>query len=251
MNDKLYEARWEDVLHTLDDESVDLIYTDPPYGKKYISNIPGDKRWFLSDGTSESKFHKHLLNDEQGAVDWQALAEQFYRLAKPNAYFVLHCDLPMIMYVAHHFQDAGFRTKGQFIWKKNSAVGGDTKGAMKRDYEPVLYFCKGPGQLKPIQVNRKGEMVERDRISESEDWVFPLRKAEKMGFPTQKPIALAERVINLTTDEHAVVLDCFAGSGTVPRAAKNLNRRYIAVEADPQWIPKIEKRLGQEAEKAS
>jgi DNA modification methylase len=239
---ELYYGKWEVVLPMIANNSIKLIYTDPPYGKKYISNIPGDKAWKKSDGTSQNKFKEHLMNDENlEMIDWAELAKQFFRILKDDSYFVLHCDLNMIMNVACHFLDAGFRTKGQIIWRKNSAVGGDTKGAMKRDYEPILYFCKGKGRLNPIDVERKGEMVQRDRISETDDWTFPLPKKEKRGFPTQKPVRLAEQIIRLTTEPGDIVLDCFAGSGTTPFAAQNLGREYIAVEMDEKWVKGYQK----------
>ncbi len=239
----LYEGRWEDVLPTFQDESFDLIYTDPPYGKKYKSNIPGDKKWNKSEN-SKNKFEDHLLNDMQGAVDWERLAKELYRLARPGAYFFLHCDTNLIVSHGHWFTDAGFNLKGQIIWNKNSAVGGDLKGAMKRDWEPILYMCKGKGILNPVEVERGGERVVRNRISETDDWTFPLLAKEQVGFPTQKPLALARQVINLTTKPDQMILDCFAGSGTIPLAADELGRSYVAIEADDKWVPKLAERLG-------
>jgi hypothetical protein len=93
-------------------------------------------------------------------------------------------------------------------------------------------------------VERGGEKVVRNRISETDDWVFPLLAKEQVGFPTQKPLALARQVIELTTDPGQTVLDCFAGSGTIPLAADELGRGYVAVEADDKWVPKLAERLG-------
>ena len=281
---KLYYGTWEYWLPQLEDESVDLIYIDPPYGKEYISNIPGDKRWKTSDGTSDSKFHEHLMNDTQGGIPWGELAKELYRVAKPDTYFFLHCDIPMLMDIGNDFcvddQDNElFRYKGRIAWNKGVANGGDPKGAQTRDWEPIIYFCKGAPQFNPAQVWRKYKHSEKDtgekdfevkrgkkikkfraetrvlttnerlqwndRLMECKDWVFSRpTKAEKVKFPTQKPIALAKRVVELTTKPGGVILDCFAGSGTAPLAAKELGREYIAIEADHQWVVKIEERLG-------
>jgi len=245
----LWEGRWEDVLPNLEPESIDLIYTDPPYGKKYKSNIPGDKTWNKTE-TSANKFNSHLLNDCDQGVDWELLAWHLFRLVKPGAYFFLHCDTNLIANHARHFlrDEQGkprFTLKGEIVWNKNSAVGGDLKGAMKRDWEPILYLCKGKGVFNHIYVERNGERVLRKRISETDDWCFPLPVKEQVGFPTQKPVALAKQVIELTTQPGQTVLDCFAGSGTIPLAAVELQRAYIAIEADDQWMPKLEKRLRQ------
>ncbi|WP_420167119.1 DNA methyltransferase [Bacillus coahuilensis] len=61
--------------------------------------------------------------------------------------------------------------------------------------------------------------------------------------PTQKPIALIEHLIEISSKENDIVLDCFAGSGTVGRAALNLNRKYLLIEKEQKYIDLINERL--------
>lgn len=244
--ENLHEGRWEDVLPTLEDESFDLIYTDPPYGMEYNSNIPGSKEWNQS-GISDSKFEDHLLNDVKGKVDWQNLAKEFFRLAKNDTFFFLHCNCEMMISgVINEFVKVGFHYKGTVVWNKGSVIGGDLKSAMMRDWEPVVYFKKGKRNFNPAEVKRKGKLVTRTRISETKDWVFTLKKHEKVGFPTQKPIALAKQIIELTTKVGDIVLDPFTGSGAIPLAAIGSNRGYVAVEVDDKWSSQLSERLGTE-----
>ncbi len=63
-------------------------------------------------------------------------------------------------------------------------------------------------------------------------WQFSLPRDERCGVPTQKPVALCEQVINLMSRKGDIVLDPFAGSGSIPLAARNLGRRYIGIECD-------------------
>lgn len=69
------------------------------------------------------------------------------------------------------------------------------------------------------------------------------RAAERLGYPTQKPLALLERIIKLTTDEGDVVLDPFCGCGTTVDAAQKLDRRWIGIDITYIAVDLIEKRL--------
>ena len=139
------------------------------------------------------------------------------------------------------FEEAGFNIKGQILWKKKFGIGGDLKGAMKRDWEPIVYMTKGSPELRPTKVWRNGKLEERMRISESEDWnfeiadadwEFQLLKKDKVKFPTQKPVELCRQVIRLASDPGQLVLDPFCGSGAISKAARLEGRQYLTIEAD-------------------
>jgi DNA modification methylase len=66
---------------------------------------------------------------------------------------------------------------------------------------------------------------------------------EIVGYPTQKPLALLERIITTSTNEGDIVLDCFAGSGTTAVAAERLNRRWISGDVGKLSIYTQQKRL--------
>jgi len=80
----------------------------------------------------------------------------------------------------------------------------------------------------------------------SDVWEIPFlnpKAAERVGYPTQKPILLLERIINICTDENDVVLDPFVGSGTTLVAAKLLNRRFIGIDISPDAVELSSARL--------
>lgn len=230
-------ARCEEAFKVLPDACIDLVYTDPPYGMNYVSNIPGSKKWNKS-GVTHSKFAKPIMNDSGNDLDWSLLSKELFRVLKPNTFLFLHCNVEFAIRNAPLFEYAGFSLKGMIPWNKKFAVGGDLKACMKRDWEPILYFAKGEPVLRPIKVVRNGQLVERKRISEIADWTFQLPKKEKCGFPTQKPLALARQVIALASDEGNIVMDCFGGSGAISRATKEMKRRVLCIEADPDVYAK-------------
>jgi site-specific DNA-methyltransferase (adenine-specific)/adenine-specific DNA-methyltransferase len=75
------------------------------------------------------------------------------------------------------------------------------------------------------------------------NYIDPKDTMEKVGYPTQKPEELLERIIKATTNENDIVLDFFAGSGTTPAVAERLNRRWIAIDVGKYAIYTMQKRL--------
>lgn len=118
-----------------------------------------------------------------------------------------------------------------------------TKDRMTKAYEEGLVVQTGPGrvpQFKRYLDEQRGKPL-------SDVWadIPPLnsRAAERLGYPTQKPLALLERILRLATNEGDVVLDPFAGCGTTIDAAQNLGRRWIGMDITYIAVDLIEKRL--------
>ena len=76
-----------------------------------------------------------------------------------------------------------------------------------------------------------------------EDILLRSNDNERVGYPTQKPVELLERVIKASSNQGDVVLDPFCGSGTRLRAAKTLDRKYIGIDQNPEAIRISENRL--------
>jgi site-specific DNA-methyltransferase (adenine-specific) len=73
--------------------------------------------------------------------------------------------------------------------------------------------------------------------------IVPTNSAERTGYPTQKPVALARRIIAASSDAGDLVADFFCGSGTVGVAAKELDRRYLLVDSNPDAVAIATERL--------
>ena len=235
-------------LPQIEDSSIGLILTDPPYGMGYVSNIPGDKEWNES-GETNGKFSNVMEGDSiesHNGIDWSEFFRQCHRVLKDGTYLFIHCNVRFIAQHLAEMEDAGFRHKGTLVWNKGSAVGGDLRGAGKRDWEPILYLAKGEPKLNPIPVWRKGKLVIRDRISEASDWTFILPAGEKCGHPTQKPVALAKQIILWACPENGTVFDPFCGSGTTGVATKELGHRFIGFDIEPNFIDIAASRLAEE-----
>jgi DNA modification methylase len=124
-NNQFDLGMWEDLLPEIEDESFDLIYTDPPYGMSYRSTIPGHQKWNKS-GIS-TRFPKKLFGDSKNGVAWSCFSGEAYRLLKNDCFLFLHCNLEVVYRHIHHFEDRGFNIKGQIVWDKSFSIGGDLK----------------------------------------------------------------------------------------------------------------------------
>lgn len=116
-----------------------------------------------------------------------------------------------------------------------------TKERMQKAYEDGHIV-----QLKPGAVPQyKKYLDESEGRTVTNDWhdIRPIGAGEELGYPTQKPVALLERVILASSNEQEVVLDPFCGCGTTVHAAEKLGRRWIGIDITHLAISLIEKRL--------
>jgi len=208
---RVFNGDSAEVLKQLPDGLFDACITDPPWTQ---------------------------YKDERLTADLSTIAtfKEIYRLLKPRGFFYCIVSTPDFITWSPLLKDLGFQVQ-QFplIWhKKNHMTMGRKEWQYARDYEPIMLAVKGRGML-------------ASGSQQSSILSFPIVHQGHMIHPHEKPIGLIEKIIRDCTYEGNSILDPFAGSGVVAQAAKNLNRRYIAIERDPGFYSNICKRLeGQE-----
>ncbi|MGR3503613.1 DNA methyltransferase [Pseudaestuariivita sp.] len=116
-----------------------------------------------------------------------------------------------------------------------------TRERMQQAYDDGIVVQLKPGavpQYKKYLDESKGRTV-------TNDWsdLLPIGRREELGYPTQKPVALLERIINASSNEGDTVLDPFCGCGTTVHAAQKLNRTWIGIDVTHLAISLIETRL--------
>ena len=194
----------------------------------------------------------------------QRLAE-LHRVLKPTGSIYLHCD-PTASHYLKLLMDGilgrqNFRN--EIIWCY--AGGGIPKQDFPRKHDVILRYSKGhnvtyspiyrpysPGTVKRGRTKVKGKYFEeglREEGTPVNDWWADVPKItsptdpEKLGYPTQKPEALLERIINASSKEGDVVLDPFCGCGTAVAVAERLRRRWIGVDITHVAISLMKHRL--------
>jgi len=212
------------LVEKLEDNSVDVVITDPPYGIQFQSN----RRKIANLITRE------IQNDDiQSALDLldDVLAKLELKL-KEDGHLYLFCTwktYPEVRNVVEKY----FRIKTVLIWVKED-VGGGTIGDLDwwgESYEMIIGAVKKNGKPRPLTGKRERNVLFFPRVS-------PLQ----LDHPAQKPPELIEFLIMKTTVEGELIVDPFAGVGTTLIAAKKLNRRFWGCEIDEVfWKIGVEK----------
>ncbi len=140
------------------------------------------------------------------------------------------------------------------IWSRKRAFNSSRGNALSSGYEPICYYANGDKgifntiKIKP-ETNRKEytEGILKDGINLSDVWddisALPHNSKEKLNHPTQKPYKLIERLVLMLSNEGDVILDNFAGSGTLGEVCINTNRECILIEKDAEYFELIKNRL--------
>jgi site-specific DNA-methyltransferase (adenine-specific) len=198
---KLVESDAVEWLKTLDDESVDLLVTDPPYESLEKHRSKGTTtRLKVSKGSSNQWF-KIFPNDR-----FSELFAEIYRVMKNNTHFYLFCDQETMFVAKPIAEQAGFRFWKPIVWDKEKIGMGYHYRAR---YEFILFFEKGKRKLNNLGIP---DILSSPRI--------------RGGYPTEKPVDISKILIEQSTVEGEVVVDPFFGSGSVGEAALTLGRDF-------------------------
>ena len=205
----------EDVSALMDGKKANLIVTDPPYGVSFKSS---DGLTIQNDSMKNDEFYTFLYNS------FKNMAEH---LEAGGSAYVFHADTEGLNF-RKAFIDAGFHLAGVCIWVKNSLVLG--RSDYQWQHEPVLY-----GFLK----NGKHSWYS-DR-KQTTIWNYDKPKRNK-NHPTSKPLDLLSYPIGNSSQENAIVLDTFGGSGSTMMACEQTNRICFMMELDEKYASVILRR---------
>jgi DNA modification methylase len=171
--------------------------------------------------------------------------------------------VPLPFDLVSRLKPTGWTLRDIVIWKKERTVPWAHTGATKRIFEYILVFSKGSGSFKydqdkfrevtdlkrwwvryPERYNPRGKAPE-------EIWSYDIPVQGSWGDHYVRhfcplPTELVSRIIQQTTESQQVVLDPFAGSGTVPTVSKLLNRRYVGFELNSEYVGMFKKHLQQQ-----
>ncbi len=245
------------IMRALPAASFDWLYLDPPF---FTS-----KEHFLHNGERGS-VHSFTDTWDDGLEEYLAWLEErlreMHRLLKPTGAFFLHLDWHAVHYAKvlldrifgmRHFQN-------EYIWYYSG--GGASRQRFARKHDTILYYTKSATKWKfyadrvrePYKWTRDqpradGSKRDYERGKLPDDvWTHhaPMPWSEEsLGYPTQKPLALLQRLLLATTDEGDVIGDFFGGSGTTAAAAQSLGRRWITADLSRVAVCLMAERLAE------
>lgn len=205
----------DDINTLMGDTKANLILTDPPYGVSFKSS---SGLTIQNDSMKDEEFYNFLLSSFKCMAD---------HLEKGGSAYVFHADTEGLNF-RRAFIDAGFHLAGCCIWVKDSLVLG--RSDYQWQHEPVLYGFLQNGKHKWFSDRKQTTIWNFDK---------PKRNA---NHPTSKPLDLLGYPIGNSTQENAVVIDTFGGSGSTMMACEQMNRVCYMMELDEKYASVILRR---------
>ena len=232
-----------EVLSRLPAESVDCVWTDPPYllsnggvtcvAGRMVSVDKGD--WDRSRGVDAD----HAFN-----LAWTAACR---RVLKPAGTIWVTGTLHVYPSVGMALVRNGFRLLNDIVWEKPNPPPNLGRRTFTHSTEIVLWAAKSGRDSRHRYTFNYDEMRRENGGKQMKTvWRMKASNAPEKRFgkhPTQKPLALIDRCLRASTNDGGVVLDPFAGSGSTGVAALALGRRFIGIEIDPEYVDLCVRRL--------
>ena len=268
----IYNSDCLQIMRGISDESVDMIYLDPPFYTQKVQSLSdanGRKYEFSDTWSSLNEYLNYM----------RVRIAEMKRILKATGCIFLHCNVSASHYLRILLDDIfGIENfKSEIIWSYKRWS--NSKKGLLPAHQTIFYYTKGKnykfntlyGSYSPTtnvdqilqererdstgkavyKRDESGNVVaakEKKGVPVSDVWEIPFlnpKAKERTGYPTQKPIELLERIIKISTDESDCVLDPFCGSGTTLVSAKLLGRDYIGIDINKDAIEISKKRLAE------
>lgn len=259
-----------DILKQIDSNSVDMIYLDPPFFTQKMQS--------LKDTQGTEYFFGDVWNSREEYLDYMKVrVYELKRVLKDTGSIFLHCDEKASHYLRiildDIFGEENFRSEIIWTYKRWS----NSKKGLLPGHQTIFFYSKTNNykfniiytEYSPttnidqilqerVRDNRgkaiykhddNGEIIlakEKKGVPMSDVWEIPFlnpKAKERVGYPTQKPIELLERIVRISTDVGDTVLDPFCGSGTTMVAAELVNRKGIGIDISRDAVEISENRL--------
>jgi site-specific DNA-methyltransferase (adenine-specific) len=256
------------VLGTLPDESIDLIYVDPPFNTGRRQTLRRLRTVRDEDGDRTGFGGRRYRTIELGAQSYLDVHDDYLDFLEPrlvemrrvlsrSGSLYLHLD-PREVHYAKVLCDAIFGREcflNEIVWAYD--YGGRSRRRWPAKHDDILLYARDPKgchfdaeAVERIPYMAPGlvgpEKAARGKRPTDTWWqtIVPPGGAERTGYPTQKPIAVLRRVVAASCPAGGIVADFFAGSGTTGAAALELGRRFLLVDSNPEAVAVMRRRLG-------
>ncbi len=202
---KIHHIDCMDGFDRLEDNSIDLIVIDPPY---FLPAIHYNTRKKFRRNLSDLGILEHFFRD---------VFKELTRILKPTGRIYVFCDGQSYPIFFHHLYPF-CKSVRPLIWDKKTSI----NGYSWRHQHEIIIFAEMP-EAKPVP-SGDGDILRHTAV-----------KADKRKHQAEKPVDLLKRLIEKSSKEGDLVLDCFAGSGSTGIACKNTNRNFLLFEKSKEY----------------
>jgi len=236
--DKVYLGDCIEIMRTLPDKSIDIVFADPPF------NI-GIKYDVHNDNMPYEEYYKW-------SEKW---IKEAYRLLKNNGTIYIAIGDEFAAEINIILKRTGLYFRNWIIWYYT--FGQNQRKKFNRAHNHILYFTKNKERFifndRDIRVPSARQLIYKDKranpIGKIPDDVWQFSRVcgtfkERLGkHPCQMPESLLERIIRVSSNKGDIVIDPFGGTGTTAAVAKKLKRHFVTMEISEEYYNLILKRL--------
>jgi site-specific DNA-methyltransferase (adenine-specific) len=268
LQNQIFLADNMQVLPTLPNGSIDLIYIDPPFNtgrvqRRVRMKTVQDENNGDRTGFQGKRYRTIRLGQKSFADDFDDFADflkprmkEAHRVLAPHGSFFLHIDYREVHYCKVWLDEIFGRAcfQNEIIWAYDYGARAKNKWPAKHDN--ILWYTKNPkrytfnfDEIDRIPYLAPGlvgpEKAARGKTPTDVWWhtIVPTNGRERTGYPTQKPIGILNRIVKVHSNPNDLLLDFFAGSGSFGEAAASLDRRFILIDSNPEATLIMKKRL--------
>lgn len=233
-------------MNALPQNSVDLIFADPPYNLQLKGALHRPDNSKVDAVDNDWDQFDSFANYDSFSRDWLAAAR---RILKPNGAIWVIGSYHNIFRVGTALQDGGYWILNDVIWRKTNPMPNFRGMRLTNAHETLIWAAKAQ-EAKPT-FNYEALKALNDGVQMRSDWLLPIcngserlkNTAGEKAHPTQKPESLLHRVLIGSSNVGDVILDPFFGSGTTGAVAKKLGRHFIGIEREEDYRKVAQKRI--------
>lgn len=220
-------------LKQLPDNSVDLVVTDPPYNVSQKNNINCGKLNVVKNfGNWDFEF------------DPVPVLKELKRVLKPNGQIYVFCATRQIPVYRKIFEDEWF-FRNLLVWNKTNPAPRISKTNFLFANEYILYAINEKVKMTETTFNfsKQNEMHNIFITSSLQGKERIKSEGRKALHPTQKPLSILKRLIEISSNPKDIVLDVFMGVGSTAVACKELGQNFMGCEIDEKYVKEANKRI--------
>lgn len=243
--DRIIPGNCIEELASLPEASVDMVFADPPYNLQLRQNLYRPDRTRVDGVDDDWDRFSSFAEYDAFSRDWLSACR---RVLKDTGTLWVIGTYHNIFRIGTIIQDLDFWLLNDIVWIKTNPMPNFRGVRFTNAHETLIWAQKKKGAR--YTFNHHSMKALNDDLQMRSDWLLPLCTGQERikvngvkAHPTQKPEALLYRVISASTNPGDLVLDPFFGSGTTAVVAKRLNRHWIGIESNPDYVKIAQDRI--------
>jgi site-specific DNA-methyltransferase (adenine-specific) len=246
--DQVIQGDCRSVLETLPEESIDLIFADPPYNLQLQQELWRPNLTRVDAVDDDWDHFGSFAEYDQFTREWLQACR---RVLKRSGTLWVIGTYHNIFRVGTILQDLGYWTLNDVVWIKTNPMPNFRGVRFTNAHETLIWAQKEHGI--PYTFNHHAMKSLNEELQMRSDWLLPicsgkerLREDGHKVHPTQKPEPLLYRIISASSNPGDVILDPFFGTGTTGTVAKRLHRHWIGIERNEHYVDVARRRIDKE-----